>query len=142
MASWIGWPRPRGRHYQPVEWNQLQFQVNAIRGDKPFINVPGPTRPPAATGAAAANRNPKYVSLMDSLPHRRITTNPRQCGGQPCIRGMRICVADVLQLFAAGLTAEQILAVMPDPEAPDLQAALQYALQYTACQLDYPRLAA
>ena len=51
----------------------------------------------------------------------RITTNPRQCGGRPCIRGMRIRVADVLQLFAA-----------------DLQAALQY----TARQLDYPRLAA
>jgi len=40
----------------------------------------------------------------------RITTNPRQCGGRPCIRGMRIRVADVLQLFAAGLSAEQVLA--------------------------------
>ncbi|OGX83379.1 hypothetical protein BEN47_03560 [Hymenobacter lapidarius] len=74
---------------------------------------------------------------MESLQHR-ITTNPRQCGGRPCIRGMRIRVVDVLQLFAAGLTAEQILAEMPDLEAADLQAALQYA----ARQLDYPRLAA
>lgn len=57
----------------------------------------------------------------------RITTNPRQCGGRPCIRGMRIRVADVLQLFANGLTAEQILAEMPDLEAEDLQAALHYA---------------
>ncbi len=54
----------------------------------------------------------------------RITTNPRQCGGRPCIRGMRIRVADVLQLFAAGLSAEQVLAEMPDLEAVDLQAAL------------------
>ena len=69
---------------------------------------------------------------MESLQHR-ITTNPRQCGGLPCIR-----VADVLQLFAAGLTAEQILAEMPDLEAADLQAVLQYA----ARQIDYPRLAA
>ena len=56
----------------------------------------------------------------------RITTNPRQCGGQPCIRGMRIRVADVLQLFATGLSAEQVLAEMPDLEAADLQAALYY----------------
>jgi len=40
---------------------------------------------------------------------------------------MRIRVSDVLDLFAAGLTAEQILEEMPDLEAEDLQAALQYA---------------
>lgn len=57
----------------------------------------------------------------------RITINPEQCGGRPCIRGMRIRVADVLDLFAAGLTAEQILEEMPDLEKEDLQAALQYA---------------
>ena len=48
---------------------------------------------------------------------------------------MRIRVADVLQLCAAGLTAEQILSKMSDLEAADLQAALQYA----AHQFDYPR---
>ena len=79
----------------------------------------------------------EYLHRIESLL-ARITTNPRQCGGRPCIRGMRIRVADVLQLFAAGLTAEQILAEMPDLEVADLQAALQYA----ARQLDYPRLAA
>lgn len=57
----------------------------------------------------------------------RITINPKQCGGRPCIRGMRIRVTDVLDLFAAGLTAEQILEEMPDLEAEDLQACLQYA---------------
>ncbi|NEQ57189.1 MAG: DUF433 domain-containing protein [Moorea sp. SIO4A1] len=57
---------------------------------------------------------------------KRITINPRQCGGRPCIRGMRIRVSDILDLFAAGLTAEQILAEMPDLEANDLQAALLY----------------
>ncbi|MEN3325472.1 MAG: hypothetical protein V7638_279 [Acidobacteriota bacterium] len=39
----------------------------------------------------------------------RITINPDQCGSRPCIRGMRIRVIDVLDLFAAGLTPEQIL---------------------------------
>ncbi|NEQ87665.1 MAG: DUF433 domain-containing protein [Moorea sp. SIO2I5] len=58
---------------------------------------------------------------------KRITINPRQCGGRPCIRGMRIRVSDILDLFAAGLTAEQILVEMPDLEANDLQAALLYA---------------
>ena len=53
--------------------------------------------------------------------------NPKQCGGHPCIRGMRIRVSDVLDLFAAGLSAEQILEEMPDLEAEDLQAALKYA---------------
>ena len=57
----------------------------------------------------------------------RITVNPNQCGGHPCIRGMRIRVSDVLDLFAVGLTAQQILEEMPDLEVEDIQAALQYA---------------
>ncbi|MBX3243407.1 MAG: DUF433 domain-containing protein [Acidobacteria bacterium] len=57
----------------------------------------------------------------------RITINPKQCGGRPCIRGMRIRVSDVIDLFANGLTAQEILDEMPDLEAEDLQAALQYA---------------
>ncbi len=73
-----------------------------------------------------------------SNPIQRITTNPEQCGGRPCIRGMRIRVTDVLDLFAAGLTAEQILEEMPDLEADDLHATLQYA----ARKLDHPVLAA
>ena len=68
----------------------------------------------------------------------RITFNPKQCGGRPCIRGMRIRVTDVLDLFASGLTAQQILEEMPDLEPEDLQAALSYA----ARSLDHPRLAA
>ena len=73
------------------------------------------------------------TSLLD-----RITIDPEQCGGRPCIRGMRIRVVDVLDLFAAGLSAEQILEEMPDLSAEDLQAALHYA----ARRLDHPVLAA
>jgi uncharacterized protein (DUF433 family) len=51
---------------------------------------------------------------------------------------MRIRVIDVLDLFAAGLSSEQILEEMPDLEPEDLQAALQYA----ARKLDHPVLAA
>ena len=68
----------------------------------------------------------------------RITINPEQCGGRPCIRGMRIRVIDILDLYAAGLNAEEILEEMPDLEKEDLQAALRYA----ARRLDHPVLAA
>jgi uncharacterized protein (DUF433 family) len=66
----------------------------------------------------------------------RITHDPTQCGGRPCIRNMRIRVRDILVLYAAGLNTEQILADFPDLEAKDLQAALAYAAQ----ELDHPVL--
>ncbi|MEW6495740.1 MAG: DUF433 domain-containing protein [Cyanobacteriota bacterium] len=68
----------------------------------------------------------------------RITVNPKQCGGRPCIRGMRIRVSDILDLLAASLSFEQILEEMPDLEMDDLKAALLYA----ARKLDHPVLAA
>ena len=57
----------------------------------------------------------------------RITFNPKQCGGRPCIRGMRIRVCDVLDLFAAGFDAVQILDELPDLQADDLDACLAFA---------------
>jgi uncharacterized protein (DUF433 family) len=68
----------------------------------------------------------------------RITINPAQCGGRPCIRGMRIRVIDVLDLLAAGLSAEQVLEELPDLEREDIAAALQFASR----KLDHPVLAA
>jgi len=68
----------------------------------------------------------------------RITANPGQCGGRPCIRGMRIRVVDVLDLLAAGLTQEQVLKEMPDLEYQDIEAALKYA----GSKLDHPIIAA
>jgi uncharacterized protein (DUF433 family) len=55
----------------------------------------------------------------------RITINPAQCGGRPCIRGMRIRVIDILDLLAAGLSTEQVLEELPDLEPEDIQAALR-----------------
>ena len=66
----------------------------------------------------------------------RITVNPAQCGGRPCIRGMRIRVADVLELLAGGLSAEQIIEELPDLEPDDVRACLQFA----ARRLDHPIL--
>ena len=64
----------------------------------------------------------------------RITINPEQCGGRPCIRGLRIRVTDVLELFAAGLSAEEILKELPDLEPQDIHACLSFA----ARKLDHP----
>jgi uncharacterized protein (DUF433 family) len=57
----------------------------------------------------------------------RITVNPQQCGGRPCIRGMRSRVKDILDLLAAGATREEILANYPSLESGDITAALEYA---------------
>lgn len=66
--------------------------------------------------------------------NERITINSEQCGGRPCIRGMRIRVTDILDLFASGLSAQEILDEMPDLEMEDLKAALKYAAQ----RFDHP----
>jgi len=62
----------------------------------------------------------------------RITVDPEQCGGRPCIRGMRIRVTDVIDLLADGLTPEQILDELPDLEPEDIQAALKLASRRVA----------
>ena len=57
----------------------------------------------------------------------RITFNPNQCGGRPCIRNMRIRVKDVLEMLAAGETEQTILTDFPDLQAEDIRACLEYA---------------
>jgi uncharacterized protein (DUF433 family) len=57
----------------------------------------------------------------------RITVSPNQCGGRPCIRGMRIRVKDVLDLLAARVPESEILADYPCLEAEDLHAAIAFA---------------
>jgi uncharacterized protein (DUF433 family) len=57
----------------------------------------------------------------------RITFNPAQMGGRPCIRGMRIRVSDILEMLAGGASAEEVLADFPYLEADDIRASLAYA---------------
>jgi uncharacterized protein (DUF433 family) len=57
----------------------------------------------------------------------RITVDPEQCGGCPCIRGLRIRVSDVLGLLAIRLTLEQVMAELPDLDLEDVWAALRFA---------------
>ena len=68
----------------------------------------------------------------------RITVNPEQCGGRPCVRGMRIRVVDVLDLLAAGLSQQQVLEELPDLKAEDISACLKFA----SSRLNHPILAA
>lgn len=64
----------------------------------------------------------------------RIATDPIQCGGRPCLRGLRIGVKDVLDLLAAGATRDEVLADFPLLEADDITAVLEHA----ARQSDHP----
>lgn len=63
----------------------------------------------------------------------RITFNLGQCGGRPCIRGMRIRVKDVLDLLAARALRKEILEDFPSLEDADIDACLKYA----AAEADY-----
>jgi len=57
----------------------------------------------------------------------RITVNPNQCGGKPCIRGMRVRVKDILEMLASGMTQVEILEQFPYLETEDIVAAPQFA---------------
>jgi uncharacterized protein (DUF433 family) len=68
----------------------------------------------------------------------RITVDLEQCGGRPCIRGLRIRVSDVLDLLASGLTPEQVVEELPDLDLEDVRASLRFASQ----RFDHPVLVA
>ncbi len=59
----------------------------------------------------------------------RITVRPGQMGGVPCLRGLRIPVATVVDMVADGMPPEEILAAYPDLEAADIEEALHYAAE-------------
>ena len=61
----------------------------------------------------------------------RITINPEQCGGRPCLRGLRIRVSDVLAYLAAGDSYDEILEAHPDLVRDDILAAIAYAAAQT-----------
>ena len=59
----------------------------------------------------------------------RITVDPKQMGGVPCIRGLRIPVATVVGMVADGMAEPEILSAYPDLERDDLAEALRYAAE-------------
>lgn len=61
--------------------------------------------------------------------YKRITVNPQQMGGLPCIRGLRIPVATVVSMVSEAMTEAEILKAYPDLEAEDIREALHYAAE-------------
>jgi uncharacterized protein (DUF433 family) len=59
----------------------------------------------------------------------RITVDPKQMGGVPCIRGLRIPIATVVGMVADGMTERDILEAFPDLEREDIREALRYAAE-------------
>ncbi len=63
------------------------------------------------------------------IKFKRITVDPGQMGGVPCIRGLRIPVATVVGMVAEGMSEDEILKAFPDLEREDIREALQYAAE-------------
>ena len=59
----------------------------------------------------------------------RITVDPRQMNGVPCLRGLRIPVATVVGMVAEGMSDEEILGAYPDLEGEDIREALRFAAE-------------
>ncbi len=66
---------------------------------------------------------------MNNQWQSRITIEPGKRSGQPCIRGMRITVQDVLEYLAGGMTTEEVLADFPELTEEDVQACLAFAAE-------------
>ena len=69
-------------------------------------------------------RRPSYDWLV---AHDRVSVDPAQMGGVPCIRGTRVTVSLVLGQLAAGRAVDEVLADYPYLERPDILAALEFA---------------
>jgi uncharacterized protein (DUF433 family) len=59
----------------------------------------------------------------------RITVDPNQMGGAPCIRSLRVPVASVVAMVADGMTPEDIIQLYPDLEREDIAQALRFAAE-------------
>jgi uncharacterized protein (DUF433 family) len=86
-----------------------------------------------STGAILRKEYHYFVSYLN-----RITFDPDQCGGRPCIRGYRLRGKDVLELLGAGMSEAEVLKDYPFLEPEDIRACFQYA----AAQVDHAILRA
>jgi uncharacterized protein (DUF433 family) len=98
-------------------------EIVIARDDKPVAKL-------TAVRSAGVPLGPAEEAAPYDTPaalQARITADPEVCGGNPCIRHMRIRVGDVVGLLAGGMSREGILADYPYLEAADIDAALAYA---------------
>jgi prevent-host-death family protein len=96
-------------------------EIIVARDDKPVARLTAMREAGAASGLA------EEAAPYDAGLLARITVASNVCGGRPCIRGMRIRVADVVGLLAGGMTRAAVLKDYPYLEAADIDAALAYA---------------
>lgn len=129
------------------EYDHLEYDERRSKGDVLSVQVTAPnTEPDFDICENVRNKLEKSTNLSffvpgsvysggtdseKACPHftlrLRITSNPEQCGGKPCVRGMRIRVTDVLDLLASGLSFKEILEEMPYLNAEDIVACLKFA---------------
>ncbi len=110
-------------------------QITARHGARSTDVFPGHGQLPS--DAAEVRRLEREVRRLPVELMDRITVNPQQCGGRPCVRGMRIRVIDVLDLLATGLTPDRVVEELPDLEPANVTACLRFASR----RLDHPILA-
>ncbi len=129
------------------EYDHLEYDERRSKGDVLFVKVTAPdTERDFEICENVRNKLEKSTNLSFFVPgsvysedadcaktwkyftlRLRITSNPEQCGGKPCVRGMRIRVTDVLDLLASGLSFKEILEEMPDLNSEDIVACLKFA---------------
>lgn len=63
------------------------------------------------------------------MSYARVTVRPDHLGGVPCIRGLRISVAAIVEMIADGMTDTEIVAAYPDLETDDVREAMRYAAE-------------
>lgn len=106
--------RPRSRTADQLKRSLKAARSLAFRGLSDYLR-------PCGYSLFFAPRD-RLMTLSD-----RITVDPQQCGGRPCVRGMRIRVSDVLDLLAAGLSSAEVVDELPDLEIEDVTACLKFA---------------
>lgn len=131
------------------EYDYLEYDEKRSKGDMLYIKITYPiNKHDFEYGENIRNKLERATNLSFFIPDSvysegndnvktenyftlrpRITSNPEQCRGRPCIRGMRIRVTDVLDLLASGLSFKEILEEMPDLNYDDIVACLKFATQ-------------
>jgi uncharacterized protein (DUF433 family) len=112
---------------------QLPEAVDPPRGDVAEVD-----RRRAQPALCSPGTDVVGTDMMVSMPIdaeellKRVTQKPGFCGGRPCIRGLRIRVADVLEMLAEGVREDEILADFPDLQRDDIRACLVFAAKRAA----------
>lgn len=128
-------PRPRlvserlgvaEQHHHVIAIKQRVVDADVARGERALVSQPS-HMPSLLHAFPGALQGPICYSLPMTSYQNIITIQSGKRGGRPCIRGMRIAVADVLGWLAAGMSHEEILRDYPELTEEDIRASLAYA---------------